>query len=56
MNEMDFEDRGEGDLTLQIEKLKERIEELNRDRDILKKEIDRLAEENNNLRIMMGKL
>ena len=33
-----------------------RIEELDRDRDILKKEIDRLSEENDNLRTMMGKL
>ena len=30
-----------------------RIEELERDREILKKEIDRLSEENNNLRTMM---
>ena len=32
-----------------------RIEELDRDRDILKKEIDRLSEENDNLRTMMKK-
>ena len=32
-----------------------RIEELDRDREILKKEIDRLYEENENLRIMMQK-
>ena len=32
-----------------------RIEELERDREILKKEIDRLSEENENLRIMMKK-
>jgi len=30
-----------------------RIDELERDREILKKEIDRLSEENENLRIMM---
>jgi chromosome segregation ATPase len=30
-----------------------RIEELERDREILKQEIDRLSEENNNLRTMM---
>ena len=30
-----------------------RIEELERDREILKKEIDRLSEENDNLRTMM---
>ena len=32
-----------------------RIKELDRDRDILKKEIDRLSEENDNLRTMMKK-
>ena len=32
-----------------------RIKELDRDREILKKEIDRLYEENENLRIMMQK-
>ena len=32
-----------------------RIEELERDRETLKKEIDRLSEENENLRIMMKK-
>ena len=32
-----------------------RIEELDRDRETLKREIDRLAEENDNLRIMMKK-
>ena len=30
-----------------------RIEELERDREIFKKELDRLSEENNNLRTMM---
>jgi chromosome segregation ATPase len=33
-----------------------RIEELERDREIFKKELDRLSEENDNLRTMMGKL
>ena len=32
-----------------------RIEELERDREILKKEIDRLSEENENLKTMMRK-
>ena len=32
-----------------------RIDELERDREILKKEIDRLAEENNNFEIMLRK-
>ena len=32
---------------------KARIEELERDREIFKKELDRLSEENNNLRVMM---
>ena len=32
-----------------------RIEELERDREIFKKELDRLSEENENLRIMMRK-
>ena len=32
-----------------------RIEELERDREILKKEIDRLAEENNNFETMLRK-
>ena len=35
---------------------KARIEELERDREILKEDIDRLSEENDNLRTMMGKL
>ena len=30
-----------------------RIEELERDREIFKKELDRLSEENNNLRVIM---
>ena len=32
---------------------KARIEELERDREIFKKELDRLSEENNNLRVIM---
>ena len=32
-----------------------RIEELERDRETLKKEIDRISEENENLKIMMGR-
>ena len=32
---------------------KARIEELERDREIFKKELDRLSEENSNLRVMM---
>ena len=32
---------------------KARVEELERDREIFKKELDRLSEENNNLRVMM---
>ena len=35
---------------------KARIEDLERDREIFKKELDRLSEENDNLRTMMGKL
>ena len=61
--------RGPADLEERIEQLEKqkeslksackkagaRIEELDRDRDILKKEIDRLSEENDNLRTMMKK-
>ena len=61
--------RGPNDLEERIEQLEKqkellkfhckkagaRIEELDRDRDILKKEIDRLSEENDNLRTMMKK-
>jgi len=38
-----------------IERLEKRIEDLKRDNETLVKEIDRLSEENNNLRIMYGK-
>ena len=61
--------RGPADLEERIEQLEKqkeilksackkagaRIEELDRDRDILKKVIDRLSEENDNLRTMMKK-
>ena len=61
--------RGPADLEERIEQLEKqkeilksackkagaRIKELGRDRDILKKEIDRLSEENDNLRTMMKK-
>ena len=59
--------RGPADLEERIEQLEKqkeilksackkagaRIEELERDREIFKKELDRLSEENNNLRVMM---
>ena len=59
--------RGPADLEERIEQLEKqkeilkdackkaghRIEELERDREIFKKELDRLSEENSNLRIMM---
>ena len=61
--------RGPADLEERIEQLEKqkeilksackkagaRIKELDRDRDILKKEIHRLSEENDNLRTMMKK-
>ena len=61
--------RGPNDLDERIEQLEKqkeilkaackkagaRIEELERDREIFKKELDRLSEENENLRIMMRK-
>ena len=61
--------RGPADLEERIEQLEKQkeilksackkagasIKELDRDRDILKKEIDRLSEENDNLRTMMKK-
>ena len=64
------EDRGSGDLTYKIEMLTQQKEYLQKqcrkaghailDLEVtnsgLKKEIDRLAEENDNLRTMMGKL
>tara|TARA_R100001126_G_C4843948_1_gene158438 strand:- start:541 stop:690 length:150 start_codon:yes stop_codon:yes gene_type:complete len=45
--------RGPNDLEQTIEKLKKRIEELERDREILKKDIDRLSEYSQNLERMM---
>ena len=46
-------DRGPNDLELIIEKLKKRIEELETDREILKQDIDRLSEYNQNLETML---
>ena len=46
-------DRGPNDLELTIEKLEKRIEELEADREILKQDIDRLSEYNQNLETMM---
>ena len=46
-------DRGPNDLELIIEKLEKRIEELEADREILKKDIDRLSEYNQNLETIM---
>ena len=42
-------DRGPNDLELTIEKLEKRIKELEADREILKQDIDRLSEYNQNL-------
>ena len=46
-------DRGPNDLELIIEKLEKRIEELEVDREILKQDIDRLSEYNQNLETML---
>tara|TARA_R110000751_G_scaffold146292_1_gene250272 strand:- start:297 stop:458 length:162 start_codon:yes stop_codon:yes gene_type:complete len=46
-------DRGSNDLEQIIEQLKKRIEELEADREILKKDIDRLSEYSHNLETMM---
>ena len=46
-------DRGPNDLELIIEKLEKRIEELQADREVLKKDIDRLSEYNQNLETML---
>ena len=46
-------DRGPNDLELVIEKLEKRIEELEADREILKQDIDRLSEYNQNLETML---
>ena len=48
-------DRGPNDLERIIERQKKRIEELERDREILKQDIDRLSEYNINLERMLGK-
>ena len=46
-------DRGPNDLEQIIEKLEKRIEELEADREVLKKDIDRLSEYNQNLETML---
>ena len=46
-------DRGPNDLEQIIEKLEKRIEELEADREILKQDIDRLSEYNQNLETML---
>ncbi len=46
-------DRGPNDLELIIEKLEKRIEDLEADREILKQDIDRLSEYNQNLETML---
>jgi len=46
-------DRGPNDLEQIIERLKKRIEELEADREILKQDIDRLSEYNQNLETML---
>ena len=48
--------RGIGMNSPEMRAAKARIEDLERDREIFKKELDRLSEENDNLRTMMGKL
>ena len=48
-----MKDRGSHDLEEIIKKQKARIEELERDREILIKEIDRLSENSRNLETMM---
>ena len=46
-------DRGPNDLEAVIKKLEKRVEELEADREILKKEIDRLSEYSHNLETML---
>ena len=46
-------DRGPNDLEQISERLKKRIEELEADREILKQDIDRLSEYNQNLETML---
>ena len=45
--------KGIGMNSPEMREAKARIEELERDREIFKKELDRLSEENNNLRVIM---
>ena len=47
--------RGPNELERTIEKLEKRVKELERDREILTKEIDRLSEYSQNLERMMKK-
>ena len=47
--------KGIGMNSPEMREAKARIEELERDREIFKKELDRLSEENENLRTMMKK-
>ena len=46
-------DRGPNDLEQTIEKLEKRVKELEADREILKQDIDRLSEYNQNLETML---
>ena len=46
-------DRGPNDLERTIKRLEKRIEELEADREILKQDIDRLSEYNQNLETML---
>jgi prefoldin subunit 5 len=46
-------DRGPNDLEQTIERLEKRIKELEADREILKQDIDRLSEYNQNLETML---
>ena len=48
-------DRGFNDLEQTIERLEKRVKELERDREILTKEIDRLSEYGQNLERMLKK-
>ena len=48
-------DRGPNDLERTIEKLEKRFKELERDREILKQDIDRLSEYSQNLERMLKK-
>ena len=48
-------ERGFNDLEQTIERLEKRVKELERDREILTKEIDRLSEYSQNLERMMKK-